>query len=256
MTVKAKNFITNSTVTVNGHGKRYSNMEIKYTQTIKDWPEDDRPREKLAKLGPEALSNAELLAIILRTGSKGESALDHARTIISNYDSFKKVEMASMSELRKIIKGIGPAKFAQIKAVFEIAKRYSAEKIEVGEQFQSSRQVYNHFHESMRSKKKEVFIAMLLDGKNKMIRDVRISEGSLTSSLVHPREVFNPVIKDSAAGVIFVHNHPSGDPTPSREDKDITRRLKEVGELIGVKVLDHVIIGNGRYMSFADEGML
>ena len=233
-------------------------MEFKYPQTIKDWPEDDRPREKLVKLGPENLSSAELLAIILRTGAKGQSALDHAKTLISKYGGFRKIEQMSIAEIRNIegIKGIGLAKAAQIKAVFEIAKRYMAEKIEVGEQFQNSKQVFNHFHESMRSKKKEVFIAMLLDGKNRMLRDIRISEGSLTSSIVHPREVFNPVIRDSAAGVILVHNHPSGDPAPSREDKDITKRLKEVGELVGVKVLDHIIIGDGRYMSFADQGLL
>jgi DNA repair protein RadC len=230
-------------------------MEIKYPQSIKEWPEDDRPREKLIKFGAENLSSAELLAIILRTGTKGKSALDHAKTFISNYGGFREIEKTSVSELREI-KGVGLAKAAQIKAVFEIAKRYSAEKIEVGEQFQNSKQVFNHFHESMRSKKKEVFIAVLLDGKNRMIRDVQISEGSLTASIVHPREVFNPIIRDSAAGVILVHNHPSGDPMPSKEDKDITKRLKEVGELVGVKVLDHIIIGNGRYMSFADEGML
>ena len=230
-------------------------MELKYPQSIKDWPEDDRPREKLIKLGPENLSSAELLAIILRTGSKGKSALDHAKALIANNKGFREIEKTTVSELREI-KGIGLAKAAQIKAVFEIAKRYSAEKIKTGEGFHSSRQVFNHFHESIRSKKKEVFIAVLLDGKNRMLRDVKISEGSLTSSIVHPREVFNPVIRDSAAAAILVHNHPSGDPAPSREDKEITKRLKEVGELIGVKVLDHIIIGDGRYISFADEGIL
>lgn len=233
-------------------------MEIKYPQTIKDWPEDDRPREKLIKSGPENLSSAELLAIILRTGSKGQSALDHAKTFISSCGGFRKIEQLSIAEIKSIkgIKGIGPAKAAQIKAVFEIAKRYAAEKIEIGEKFQNSRQVFNHFHESMRTKKKEVFVAMLLDGKNRMMRDVTVSEGCLTSSIVHPRELFNHVIRDSAANVILVHNHPSGDPAPSKEDRDITKRLKEVGELVGVKVLDHIIIGDGRYVSFADEGML
>lgn len=230
-------------------------MELKYPQTIKDWPEDDRPREKLVKLGAENLSSAELLAIILRTGTKGKSALDHAKTIIVNNGGFREIEKATISDLRKV-KGIGLAKAAQIKAVFEIAKRYIEERIEIGEQFQDSKKVFNHFHESIRSKKKEVFIIVLLDGKNRRIKDVQISEGSLTSSIVHPREVFNPVIRDSAAGVIFIHNHPSGDPAPSIEDKDITKRLKEAGELLGIRVLDHIIIGNGRYMSFADEGLL
>lgn len=233
-------------------------MELKYPQTIKDWPEDDRPREKLVKLGPENLSSSELLAIILRTGSKGKSALDNAKALINAYDGFKGIELASIDELKKTegIKGIGSAKAAEIKAVFEIAKRFSSEKMEIRKEYSNSKQVFNHFHESVRSKKKEFFIAMLLDGKNRLMREVSISIGCLSSSIVHPREVFNPVIRDSAAAVILVHNHPSGDPTPSKEDRDITKRLKEVGELVGVKVLDHVIIGDGRYMSFADEGML
>lgn len=230
-------------------------MDIRYPQTIKDWPADDRPRERLIKFGPETLSDAELLAIILRTGQKGKTALDFAKTLISTYDSFQGMDNASIPELCRI-KGIGPAKAAQIKAVLEIAKRFWRKEFKEGKAFTSSRIVYEHLHETLRGKKKEVFIALLLDGKNRKIREVKVSEGSLTSSLVHPREVFNPVVKDSAASIILVHNHPSGDPTPSRDDMEITRRLKEVGELLGVKVLDHIIIGGGRYTSFADEGIL
>jgi DNA repair protein RadC len=229
--------------------------EFTYPRTIKEWPVDDRPRERLLKHGPECLSDAELLAIILRTGGRDRSAVDYAKGLVSTYGDFKKLETVSIQELCQI-KGIGLAKASQIKAALEIAKRYNSSPFRPGEVFANSRTVYEHFHETMRAKKKETFMAVLLDGKNRKIREVCISEGCLTSSIVHPREVFNPVIKDSAAAVIFVHNHPSGDPTPSREDIDITRRLKEIGELLGVKVLDHIVIGNGRYISFADEGML
>jgi DNA repair protein RadC len=125
-----------------------------------------------------------------------------------------------------------------------------------GERFTSSAEVFRHFHERLRDHRKEVFLALLLDGKNRVIREVKVSEGSLTASIVHPREVFAPVVRDSAAAVLFVHNHPSGDPTPSREDIEITTRLREAGELMGVRVLDHIIIGSGSYVSFADRGLI
>jgi len=224
-------------------------------QTIKQWPESDRPREKLLEKGAETLSDAELLAIILRTGeaSTGQSAVDHGRELMARFETFRRLAETSLQELWAI-KGIGPAKAAQIKAVLEIAKRYSEEPIQQGEQFRSSRDVFQHYREHLGSQKKELFYVLLLDGKNRKIKDVRISEGSLTSSLVHPREVFNPVIRESAAAVILVHNHPSGDPTPSQEDLEITRRLREVGEVMGVRVLDHIVVGKGRYVSFVDDG--
>jgi DNA repair protein RadC len=226
------------------------------TQPIKEWPESDRPREKLLENGPEVLSNAELLAIILRTGeaSTGQSALDHGRALIGRFDgSFRNLEEASIQDLCTI-KGIGPAKAAQIKAALEIAKRFSREELKRGEQFRSSADVFNHYREHLGSLKKEEFHVLLLDAKNRKIKDVRVSEGSLTSSLVHPREVFHPVIRESAAAVILIHNHPSGDPQPSQEDLHITRRLREVGEVMGVRVLDHVVIGKGKYVSFVDDG--
>lgn len=224
-------------------------------QTIKQWPESDRPREKLLEKGAETLSDAELLAIILRTGeaSTGQSAVDHGRELITRFATFRRLAEASLQELCAI-KGIGLAKAAQIKAVLEIAKRYAEEPMQQGEPFRSSQDVFQHYREHLGSQKKELFYVLLLDGKNRKIRDVRISEGSLTSSLVHPREVFNPVIRESAAAVILVHNHPSGDPTPSQEDLEITRRLREVGEVMGVRVLDHIVVGKGRYVSFVDDG--
>ena len=226
-------------------------------QTIKDWPEDDRPREKLLQKGPQALSDTELLAIILRNGnaSTGESAIDHARLLLGQFDGFRGIDEASVTELKKV-KGIGPAKIAQMKASLEMARRLGSRKWESGQPLRSSEDVFHHFRHDLEKEKKELFYVILLNNKNKKLREVKISEGSLTASLVHPREVYNPVIRESAAAVIFVHNHPSGDPAPSQEDIEITRRLKEVGEVMGVRVLDHVVIGHDRYFSFSDRGML
>ncbi|HEX2259986.1 MAG TPA: DNA repair protein RadC [Candidatus Binatia bacterium] len=226
-------------------------------RTIKDWPEEDRPREKLLDKGAEALTEAELLAIILRTGnaSTGESALDHARFLLKEFRNLSGIDSASTSDL-KSVKGIGPAKIAQLKAGLELGRRLREKKWEAGEPLRSSEEVFRHFQERLANEKKEFFYVVLLTNKNRKIREVKISEGSLTASLVHPREVYNPVIRESAAGVIFVHNHPSGDPAPSPEDREITRRLKEVGEVMGVRVLDHVVIGRERYFSFNDRGML
>lgn len=226
-------------------------------QTIKDWPEEDRPREKLLAKGAHALTETELLAIILRNGnaSTGESAIDHARILLNQFGSLGGIEAASASEIAAV-KGIGPAKVAQLKASLEIGKRIGSQKWETGQPLRSAEDVYQHFRENLGREKRELFYVVLLNNKNRKMREVKVSEGSLTASLVHPREVFNPVIRDSAAGVIFVHNHPSGDPAPSPEDIDITKRLKEVGDVMGVRVLDHVVIGHDRYFSFNDKGML
>jgi DNA repair protein RadC len=225
--------------------------------TIKEWPEEDRPREKLLAKGAPALSETELLAIILRNGdaSSGKSAIDHARLLLNQFGGLKGIDEAAIAELCSI-KGIGPAKVAQIKACLEIGKRIGSQKWETGQPLHSAEDVFHHFRETLGREKREFFYVVLLNNKNRKMREVKVSEGSLTASLVHPREVFHPVIRESAAGVIFVHNHPSGDPAPSREDIDITKRLKDVGDVMGVRVLDHVVIGHDRYFSFSDKGML
>ncbi len=226
-------------------------------QTIKEWPEEDRPREKLLHNGPQSLTEAELLAIILRTGnaSTKETALDHARALLKRFNGLKGLDEASPKELR-VIKGLGSAKLAQIKACLEIGRRMGRETWKAGEPLKSPENVFRHFQDKFHKVNREIFYAVLLNNKNRKIREVKISEGSLTASLVHPREVYNPIIRESAAAVLFVHNHPSGDPTPSQEDIEITRRLKEVGEVMGIRVLDHVVIGHDRYFSFSDHGML
>ncbi len=226
-------------------------------RSIKEWPEEDRPREKLLDKGAEHLTEAELLAILLRTGnaSTGESALDQARRLLHQFESLKGIDEAPLGDL-KAAKGIGAAKVAQIKAGLELGRRLGETRWQAGQPLRSSEDVFRHFHPRLAQENHELFYVVLLNNKNRKIREVKISEGSLTASLVHPREVYNPVIRESAAAVIFVHNHPSGDPEPSQEDLEITRRLKEVGEVIGVRVLDHVVIGRERYYSFSDRGML
>jgi DNA repair protein RadC len=224
---------------------------------IKYWPENERPREKLLRNGEELLTEAELLALVLRTGDPAarRSAVDLGRLFMQEFGSLRNLANATFSEICRI-KGAGPAKAASIKASLEMAKRLNSDRLVNGQRFSSPEQVYEHYHFAFRDRRKEYFLTLLLDGKNRILKEVQISEGSLNQSIVHPREVFSPAVRESAAAVILVHNHPSGDPTPSREDMEITRRLKEAGEIMGVRVLDHIIIGDGSFVSFTSKGML
>lgn len=224
---------------------------------IKDWPVADRPREKLLLSGPATLSDTELLALILRTGhaGSGSSALDLSRQLLQRFGSLRAMASAAATELCEV-SGVGPAKAAEILALGELARRFAITPLTPGMRFTSSGAVFAHFHEQLRDLKKEVFLSLLLDSKNRVLREIKVSEGSLNASIVHPREVFQPVIRESAAAVLFVHNHPSGDPAPSREDLELTERLQEAGNLMGVRVLDHIIIGCGRYVSLADRGLM
>jgi DNA repair protein RadC len=224
-------------------------------RSIRYWPADEQPREKLFRRGAGALSEAELLAILLRSGhpSTGETALDQARVLVARFGSLRRLDRASVHELCAL-RGLGPAKAAQLKAALELAKRFHEEPLRAGQTLRSSRDVYRHYQGRLASLRRETFHVVLLDSKNRVIGETKVSEGSLSASIVHPREVFHPVIAESAAAVILVHNHPSGDPAPSAEDLAITKRLREVGDVMGVKVLDHVIIGEGRYTSFVEHG--
>ena len=225
---------------------------------IKQWPEDERPREKLLQRGTEALTDAELLALILRTGdaAAGKSAIDLGRGLLQEFDGdLRKLSGASIGEICRT-KGLGLAKAASVKAALALAGRFEEDRIRSRDRFTCSEQVFNHYHYAFRDRKKEHFLALLLDGKNRVIREVQVSEGSLNQSIVHPREVFSPAVRESAAAIILVHNHPTGDPTPSREDIEITRRLRDAGDMMGIRVLDHIIVGDGRYHSFSDRGMI
>ncbi|RJQ41408.1 MAG: JAB domain-containing protein [Nitrospiraceae bacterium] len=222
-------------------------------KSIKDWPEDERPRERLLSLGAANLSAAQLLAIILRTGGGGKSAMDLAMEMLDFFKNLKNIENASIKELASF-KGMGHAKAAQIKAAFELGRRLFMERDSKGPVFSSSNDVYSYYYPLVRDFKKEILFCAMLDAKNRIFMNSKVSEGTLTNSLIHPREAFKSAIKESAASVIFIHNHPSGDPAPSREDIAITERLMQTGEIVGIKVLDHVIIGDSRHTSLIDDG--
>ncbi|HBY57616.1 MAG TPA: hypothetical protein DEG96_07135 [Candidatus Atribacteria bacterium] len=227
----------------------------KKNYTVKDWPDEERPRERLVKYGVEYLTDAELLGIILVKGYQGKTSVEVAKEILSETKGLRKLDSLSFSEMSSI-KGIGLAKYAQIKAALEIGKRLLRENSSPKKEIHNASDLFNYYGPSMRDLKKEIFKIVLLDVKNKIIRDINVSVGSLTESIVHPREVLRDIIKECAASVIFLHNHPSGESNPSRNDLEITERLVEACELIGVRVLDHIIIGDGNFTSFAQEGLL
>jgi DNA repair protein RadC len=196
-----------------------------------------------------------LLATLLRTGSSDNGVMDLAISLLDTYKNLRNIDSASVADLCSI-KGVGTAKIAPIKATFELGKRLMAESNDGNPVFFSSSAVHSYFAPRFKNLKKEHFLCLLLDAKSRFIRDVKISEGTLTNSLIHPREAFREAIRESAATVIFVHNHPSGDPTPSRDDIVVTERLKQVGEVIGIAALDHIIIGDGSYVSLKENGIL
>lgn len=233
-----------------------NNMVINKSYTIKDLPESERPREKLSKYGVSSLSNAELIAIIIRTGYGDDTAIDLANRILSiDSSGVKFLSYATVEELTTI-RGIGNCKAAQIQASIELGKRISRYGGEDKVKIDSPLVLVNLLMEEMRYLKKEYFKIAVLDTKNQIISIENISIGNLNASIVHPREVFNVAIKKSANSIILVHNHPSGDPTPSREDINITHRLVEVGEIVGIKVLDHIIIGDNKYISFKQRNII
>jgi DNA repair protein RadC len=222
---------------------------------ITHWPETERPRERLLAKGPEALSDSQLLAILLRTGRRDSSAVQVAMELLRCAGGLAGLARCGIEELCNV-PGVGPAKAAQLKAAVELGRRSMAAPLTTGTRLSCSADLFKHFHPALRDLKREIFKVVLLDAKNTVTKETTVSEGSLTLSVVHPREVFALAVRESAAAVIFLHNHPSGDPTPSPEDRQLTDRLVAAGTLLGIRVLDHVIIGDGRYVSFADEGWL
>jgi DNA repair protein RadC len=227
--------------------------------SIKKWPAEDRPREKLVKYGSEHLTNVELLSIMLRTGVKTsenkKSALDLAKELLLSFEKLSNLCNLSIPELVSI-KGIGIAKASQIVASLELGRRVMSEKNGNNISFRCSEDIANYFLPLLKDLKKGQFRLILLNIKNKIIKDVMVSQGSLTSSIVHPREVLKIAIRESAASVIFIHNHPSGDPEPSIDDIEITKRLCKSFNIIGINVLDHIIVGSDEYYSFKMKNML
>ena len=223
---------------------------------IKELPFDERPREKIMSGGILYLSNSELLAVLLRTGTKEKSALHLAEDVLSLESSgILFLSECSAEELAKI-KGVGQAKACQILAGVELGRRIATKPRDVKVAVNSPKSIVSLFMEEMRYYKKENFNILMINTKGEIIGTERISVGDLSSTVIHPREVFLPAIRRSAAAVAFIHNHPSGDPTPSGEDVSTTKKLVKAGEILGIPVWDHIVIGDGKYISLREEQLI
>ena len=213
----------------------------------------DRPRERLNTKGPRALADAELLALVLRTGDRTRDAWTIARAALDRFGGLAGLAAASGPAL-EAMPGLGPAKSASLRAAIELAWRIVDEPLERGQPIRSPSDVQRHFRASLRDLQQESFHVLLLNGRHRLISTEEVSVGTLTASLVHPREVFRDAIRNAAAAIVLVHNHPSGDPSPSAEDRNVTERLRSAGLLLGIRVLDHVIVADSGYFSFREAG--
>src|SRR5690554_4382451 len=222
---------------------------------IRDVPKSERPRERMRKEGPKALSNQELIALILGSGTKSESVLQLSARVLQNFDGLKLLKEASIKELMDI-RGIGEAKAIQIMAAMELGKRIQQYSIEDRYTIRSPEDVANYMMDEMRHLNQEHFVCLYLNTKNDVLHKKTIFIGSLNASIVHPREVFKEAFRYSAASIVCLHNHPSGDASPSHEDIEVTKRLEKCGRMLGIDVLDHVIIGDNRFYSMKEKGYL
>ncbi|MEH7010524.1 DNA repair protein RadC [Neobacillus niacini] len=222
---------------------------------IRDFPQDERPRERFIQNGPESLSNHELIAILLRTGTKDESVLQLSNRLLTNFEGLRLLKTATLEEMTEI-KGIGQAKAIQILAAVEIGRRIANLNYTDRYVIRSPEDGANYVMNDMRFLSQEHFVCLYLNTKNQVLHKQTIFIGSLNASIVHPREVFREALKRSAASIICLHNHPSGDPAPSREDIEVTKRLVECGKMIGIDVLDHLIIGENKFVSLKEKGYL
>ena len=232
-------------------------METKPQTTlmIRDYAQEDRPRERLMIQGPQSLSNQELIAILLRTGTKEESVIKLSNRLLHQFEGLRLLKEASLEEIMSI-KGIGEAKAVQVMSAIEIGRRISNLTFEDRYVIRSPEEGANYLMNDMRFLTQEHFVTLYLNTKNQVIHQQTIFIGSLNASIVHPREVFKEAFRRSAASIVCAHNHPSGDPAPSKEDINVTRRLVECGKMIGIDVLDHIIIGDKKYVSLKEKGYM
>jgi DNA repair protein RadC len=231
-------------------------MDKEFTFTVRDLPKPERPRERLQKLGPAALSSQELLALVIGRGIPKKSVMTIAQELLARFGNVKAISQASLEELSQV-KGIGIAKAAQIRACFELGRREDLEPPDpVPFDIKNPEAVVKAIRASLQDKAKEHFKLILLNSRNRIIGISTISIGTLTTSLVHPREVFKEAIMHSAASVVLAHNHPSGDPDPSEDDLKITKKLVESGKILSIEVIDHIIIGKDNHYSFREKGLI
>jgi DNA repair protein RadC len=222
---------------------------------ITDWPADQRPRERLIKLGPQALSDAELLAVFLRVGAAGKSAVDLGREMTSHFGSLNRLFSAPIKEFC-VINGLGPAKFAQLQAILELGRRSLVEELQAGSSFDAPDAVKQYLQLLLTNKPYESFLVLFLDVKNRLICAEELFRGTLTHASVYPREVVKAALRHNAASVMLAHNHPSGTLEPSAADCRLTQTLKQALDLISVRVLDHFIVAGTQVHSFAEHGQL
>lgn len=226
-----------------------------YEKAIKNWPKDERPREKLFKSGEHTLSNTELIAILLRNGTPGQSAVDLSRKILSKFKTFRNMSHTDLRDWKEF-KGVGQAKIAQVRAAIEIGRRLLTEAKQPKEKVKSSKDIADLFMGRMRDLKKEVFKLLFLDNRNQIIETVELAEGTVNQATPIVREIISKALQNFAAALACIHNHPTGDCTPSKEDRQFTRELCQVSNIMQIKVIDHIIIGDNTYFSFADRGQL
>ncbi|MFQ5470755.1 MAG: DNA repair protein RadC [Gammaproteobacteria bacterium] len=222
---------------------------------ISDWPAGERPREKLEKNGPQTLSDAELLAIFLRTGVKGKTAVDLARELLTEYGSLRDLLGADFQRFTSS-NGLGKAKYAQLQAALELGKRHLRETIDRGDPFANPAETRHYLSAQMRDKPYEVFCCLFLDNRHRLISFDELFRGTINGASVHPREVVKQALTHNAAAVIFAHNHPSGIAEPSQADRKLTKWLMDALSLVEIRVLDHFIVGDGQLFSFSEHGLI
>lgn len=226
-------------------------------KTMKELPEQDRPYEKCVRLGAQALTDPELLAVLLRTGTRGSTSVSMAEEVLNlsrDKEGLLGLHQVSMTQLQSV-KGIGKVKAVQIKCVGELSKRIARRSASKGLSLKHPQTIADYYMEQLRHEEQEQLFCMMLDTKNHLLGEEMIFKGTVNSSLVNPREIFLAALSYHAVGIILIHNHPSGDPSPSQADLDVTRRVKCAGEILGVPLLDHIIIGDCKYLSFRQQGI-